>query len=860
MSGVRKRYFWLLLAFPWGVVQGATRADCIAVLSPVHKIAVPEKKTFGESPDPVYHALNTKALLDELKSKGKIEFQLSPFSVAAGLKKLCSKEIGVCFVVVEQKNRWPFSGGTLVLKGADGKWFEVAVGRTLLPGSTLLKIDFSAYRYVASETANFDAALAKIRTIYHREFFDERNADELGDYLSVKQLSHSSNFNRSKEAIQKRFTAAIREANRLLAEKLVKGEPLDRKILNRINFLANEGINPYENVQNEALAGILRGTDDQTANLYGVTTPIDLRKFQVFQRGKDGSILNEFLPASQVPEAIDHWLAEVNRLGPQSDPVEIFSLYKRLVAIHPYADANGRTSRMTLNYMLLKAGLPPLDFPAHSLYFRPEDILRKYVQAFENGSSSLHVAKNSGTPGVDFYSLRSFTHVKDMNALARDVQQSFQLEKVTLEHLHGTSGYIFVGTYKGRFIQFESTRFGEELSDSLGAMVSRSMGIIDEQEGMAKIMGGRAPTYAIYPELLEQKRNYHLLYETDYLEKKFVAVHRRLPNEHEKASIVQEGTRKTRDLLARSARATSDRELLDDLMRTPRLPDQAHTIEDVVNRILAVTAPEFKAKIRKAMLEKASESMKESFVEVYNAFNSPKFDAFMSEVAIEALALCREARVCTGSQSTGIPDRFLAQVLKNSADKLGITVETISRYAGREPGRLYFQRIHRASLIFDDGAPGNHGMMPHALQNLFIYRELGRERTQSFFKELTGWVYERMFDSNAAFTPIPSTRDITRRHYWTGVFKAGNRSDISKLGVLVGEQGHYPGFLRENNLELVSVEEQTTAALLNAGSVVRARYKGREFTFRIDRDGVPESDAAEIVDAVKREMDRVSSP
>jgi len=367
------------------------------------------------------------------------------------------------------------------------------------------------------------------------------------------------------------------------------------------------------------------------------------------------------------------------------------------------------------------------------------------------------------------------------------------------------------------------------------------------------VSGRQAPTYAIYPELLEQNKNYQDLYQENFLEKKFLKEHQRPPTEAELAAIRDEA-QKQMDLNRKAAEnAPSDRAFYDAVMKTPRMPDQVHTANEMADRIMSITSPQYKERITKAITEKASEPVQKSFVELYNAFNSPKFDSFMSDIADRSLQLCRKAGECSALQRLGIPDKYMAQVLKQDADELGVKLETLSRYVGREPGRLYYQRIQRGSLIIDDGAPGNHGMMPHALQNLFIYKQIGKDRTQNLFKEMTGWTYERMFDANAAFTPIPSTRDITRRQYWTGVFTAGNRAEVSKLGELVGETGRYSGFLRENKLELVGVEEIENKQLVNQGSVVNARYGDKEFSFKVDRDGVPEAGAADIVKSVKLE-------
>ena len=71
--------------------------------------------------------------------------------------------------------------------------------------------------------------------------------------------------------------------------------------------------------------------------------------------------------------AFGSWLAQA-----QPSPAIAFDAHFRLTAIHPFGDGNGRTARLLMNLVLLRAGYPPLPV-------RPED-RADYLRALETGS------------------------------------------------------------------------------------------------------------------------------------------------------------------------------------------------------------------------------------------------------------------------------------------------------------------------------------------------------------------------------------------------------------------------------------------------------------------------------------------
>jgi Fic family protein len=67
------------------------------------------------------------------------------------------------------------------------------------------------------------------------------------------------------------------------------------------------------------------------------------------------------------------WLA-----ASEPEPAASFDAHSRLVAIHPFADGNGRTARLLMNLLLLRGGYPPVAV-------RPED-RKTYLDALEHAS------------------------------------------------------------------------------------------------------------------------------------------------------------------------------------------------------------------------------------------------------------------------------------------------------------------------------------------------------------------------------------------------------------------------------------------------------------------------------------------
>lgn len=81
---------------------------------------------------------------------------------------------------------------------------------------------------------------------------------------------------------------------------------------------------------------------------------------------------------AKVPDLMAAFGAWLETSSPSADAA--FEAHLRLVSIHPFSDGNGRTARLLMNLILLRAGYPPVAV-------RPEDRLA-YLDAIEKSQLS----------------------------------------------------------------------------------------------------------------------------------------------------------------------------------------------------------------------------------------------------------------------------------------------------------------------------------------------------------------------------------------------------------------------------------------------------------------------------------------
>ena len=104
-----------------------------------------------------------------------------------------------------------------------------------------------------------------------------------------------------------------------------------------------------------ALQGlVVRRSNPEIAGCYA-----DQGRFVLTDAGR-----HAFPPPSEIPALMGDFAAWLS--AAEATPATAFTAHRRLVDIHPFNDGNGRTARLLMNLVLLRAGYPPVAV-------RPED-------------------------------------------------------------------------------------------------------------------------------------------------------------------------------------------------------------------------------------------------------------------------------------------------------------------------------------------------------------------------------------------------------------------------------------------------------------------------------------------------------
>jgi Fic family protein len=190
---------------------------------------------------------------------------------------------------------------------------------------------------------------AKQATLAARRPLSASALTRLKAYFDVEWTYHSNAIEGS--------TLTLRETEVVLHDGLTIGGKTVREHLEALNHkhaidfveAIATGAEPIaERTLRQIHALVLKGIDDDEAGRY--------RRGQVRISGSD------FIPPdpAAVPGLMRDFVAEPTTDLPHLSPVESAALaHFKLVDIHPFTDGNGRTARLLMNLLLLRAGYPP---------------------------------------------------------------------------------------------------------------------------------------------------------------------------------------------------------------------------------------------------------------------------------------------------------------------------------------------------------------------------------------------------------------------------------------------------------------------------------------------------------------------
>lgn len=174
---------------------------------------------------------------------------------------------------------------------------------------------------------------------------------------ALSQLVGSLTYQKSRSSDQL-FIKEQEKAFELLTDKLASSANITSEDLVAANLIVTGHSNLRRGDLSSKEIGVIRGgVSKQAVELYQPDAGI------------------HYLPSKHVQEALSKLIGEVNRLGYQSNLLDIAKIYQNFILIHPFSDGNGRVSRALLDYILLRSGFPPLNHSketSHIMYYSPE--------------------------------------------------------------------------------------------------------------------------------------------------------------------------------------------------------------------------------------------------------------------------------------------------------------------------------------------------------------------------------------------------------------------------------------------------------------------------------------------------------
>jgi hypothetical protein len=209
----------------------------------------------------------------------------------------------------------------------------------------------------------------------------EQRVDDVAHTLARLQLRSSVTRQVSKG--DSRIDRNVVDANRAMLRLFTRGGPLTVGDIASWNEMIHRDVLDDEH---RPRAGVVRGTRREVT-VGGERYDVDLSEAQIggAQLNMRG-ILFSFLPGHQVPTALASWIDRANQVSHDSSFVDVAGLFKEFIHIHPFMDGNGRVSRVLLDYLLIKAGFPPMphNLGTGSISYRSvQEVAQSLADAYE---------------------------------------------------------------------------------------------------------------------------------------------------------------------------------------------------------------------------------------------------------------------------------------------------------------------------------------------------------------------------------------------------------------------------------------------------------------------------------------------
>lgn len=271
---------------------------------------------------------------------------------------------------------WPSHPPTTPkLEAAEGtlvKAFGLAAGTKLdspqLPPTTLGALVEHLRGQLREHFPQQDATLE--RELLGRRFVAPRYYDSLYEE-GVKNPEHRYSV-KTFESWREAASLAKAEGTRTRGRPLAPGELT--QLMQRLHAAAGAGmVEVHESHLKAEDLGRLRSRDEDHVQLGSTLHHLDPELAQILDRnpylahqeafpGSDGKLIRQisFAPGSQVPKMVDdldRWVREQEAAG--LDPRQLAAqVHHRLVSIHPFMDGNGRTSKLVVDFLMARAGVP----------------------------------------------------------------------------------------------------------------------------------------------------------------------------------------------------------------------------------------------------------------------------------------------------------------------------------------------------------------------------------------------------------------------------------------------------------------------------------------------------------------------